>query len=218
MKIDFLGNRLPRLAAPLFPSVLWRGKATDEINAPQIYLTFDDGPHPESTPVLLEQLSEKGLPAVFFLTGQKAHQHPDLVQAIKKQKHVLANHGWDHSDPWRTSSERTITSIERTNSLLIGHNCKPLFVRPPYGRFTPSILRWVRNNNQKVVLWDVMPGDFLNTSVADMCKRLRKYSRPGSIVVLHDNPRCISHATQLIEELCEFVAERQWTFGQSFGI
>lgn len=211
MGIDFLGNRLPRLAAPLFPSITWRGPSHAEDGSPTVYLTFDDGPHPVSTPTLLKHLYELEANAHFFVTGENAIAYPDLLRQLLESRHVVGNHGWTHNDPWKSKRNDMLNGLQRTNEQL-GDEAR--FVRPPYGRFTPALLKWAKARDQRVVLWDVMPGDFLNEPVEDMADRMTRWLRPGSILVLHDTPSTLQNALELVSVLHQEIARHGWIFGR----
>ena len=214
MSFDFLGNSVPRIAAPFFRSVKWRGALQQSSGETSIYLTFDDGPDPESTPRLLATLKDRNLRATFFLLGERAEQNPDLVKSIVADGHQIGSHGWDHKSPWRGTSTTALAGLERTAEVLERLSGSPIrFVRPPYGRFTPSILRWSRDHRQELVLWDVMPGDFRDEPIAQTCGRLTKRIRPGSIIVLHDSPGTIDKMPVLLTTLESILDSKGWASG-----
>jgi len=202
MLTDFLGTTFPRLAAPFFRDITWRGPSHSAGSGPCFYLTFDDGPHPESTPLLLDYLGEAETPATFFFLGSQAEQFPELVRATLEAGHRVGSHGWTHRSAWRTPKEETLNEFERAEALLedlAGQSVR--YVRPPYGRFTPALRRWCSKGGRRLVLWDLMPGDFLTSLpsreklVDRIAGRIVSKIKPGSIVVLHEGAR--SHKTVL---------------------
>ena len=187
MLLHLLGNRLPRAAAPLFPDLLWRGDSSDRA----VHLTFDDGPCPETTAATLDLLARFDAPATFFFLGARARARPDLVRATAEAGHAVGQHTDTHLDAWRAPAEAVeeeLTTATATLEALTGRPVRSM--RPPYGRFTRSMRRWCRTNGQRIVMWDVMPGDFLpGASSADVARRTLALVRPGSVVVLHEGGR-----------------------------
>jgi peptidoglycan/xylan/chitin deacetylase (PgdA/CDA1 family) len=151
---------------------------------PVAALTFDDGPRPEFTPHLLDILDRHGAQATFFMVGQAAQNHPELVQQIAQAGHAIGNHSWDHpSFPLITGRERRAQL--RACAKAIAPYGQPLF-RPPYGhQSTASRLDafWL---GYQVVTWNLHAYDWLDHDANWMVNRLMNQIRPGSIVLLHD--------------------------------
>ena len=220
MLTDLLGTTVPRLAAPFFRDVTWRGPSHSADGGPCLYLTFDDGPHPESTPLLLDYLSEAETPAMFFFLGSQAEQFPELVRATLEAGHRVGSHGWTHRSAWRTPKDETLGDFERAEALLddlAGHPIRD--VRPPYGRFTPALRRWCKEGRRRLVLWDLMPGDFLTSLpsheklVDRIAGRIVSKIKPGSIVVLHEG--ALSHKVVLpaLDRVLPLLQAKGWTAG-----
>ena len=152
-------------------------------------LTFDDGPHPEYTPRLLDRLDELGLNATFFVIGSNAANYPDLIRRIVASGHEVANHTYSHSDPSETSSTMFLAEIRRTDELLstlTGRSTET--VRPPKGELNWTKLRKLWQHNKTVALWNVDPKDFRMKSVDEMTQWCEAYTpNDGDIVLLHDN-------------------------------
>lgn len=168
----------------MLPSLLWRrddGKRT-------LFLTFDDGPCPSTTPRLLDLLARHDVPATFFLVGAAARRRPDLVRAIQAAGHVIGQHTDTHPDAWRTPATEVEAELGRATATLEDLTGAAVrWMRPPYGRFTPAMLRWCRRRGQRVAMWDVMPGDFLSSATpAGVLRRTLRLVRPGSVIVLHE--------------------------------
>jgi len=185
----------------LYPEAIFRIKTTEKL----LLLTFDDGPHPASTPLILEILSSHHINAIFFCTGIKSEKYPDLVEKIKSSGHVVGNHGYSHLNGWKTSRSSYIADIERADRLT-----SPDFFRPPYGRLTPGQYNSLKNK-YKIFFWDLMPYDFDTAlGVTDVLNIIKKNMRPGSIIVLHDSP--LSCATRLLEEFLEYANSEGYRF------
>lgn len=146
-----------------------------------VYLSFDDGPDPASTPPLLELLDRYEAKATFFCLSEKAKQHPELIELIREKGHQVGAHGFAHLDGWKTKDEAYLENARRSLDFL-----KTDLFRPPYGRISPSQLK-ILKKECRVILWDVMPGDFDEKLSAKQCSRsLEKNAQSGSIIVLHD--------------------------------
>lgn len=183
---DAAGTRVPRLAAPLFDSMTWRLSASAGGAAA---LTFDDGPT-EHTGRLLEVLARHEARATFFVLGENVERYPRQAAAIAAAGHELGNHSWSHPNAWRTPTPAVIRQFRRADAVIAEAAGRPVrWVRPPYGKFTYPLIHWARRRGQRVVLWDTMPCDYSpRASVARVTAGLM-WTRPRSIVCLHDNPR-----------------------------
>jgi len=156
---------------------------------PGVSLTFDDGPHPEHTPRLLDALVEARIRATFFIVGERAERHPELVRRIVYEGHKLGNHTWSHSEPQQTSRRQFLEEITRTDDLLqeVSHHTCSL-VRPPKGELSFGKLCGLLSMQKTVVLWNCDTKDYTMTSAADMHAWCQSYvPKDGDIVLLHDD-------------------------------
>lgn len=162
----------------LFPEAIFRIEEAEK----ELYLTFDDGPDPESTPGILDILEAHDAGASFFCLGEAAEKYPALVSRIRSQGNVVGNHGYRHLNGWITNTSVYIRNINRAAEFTSAN-----LLRPPYGWIRPSQYRELVKN-YRVVFWDLMPYDFDSSMSAEkILKLLRKKIRPGSVIVLHDS-------------------------------
>jgi peptidoglycan/xylan/chitin deacetylase (PgdA/CDA1 family) len=154
----------------------------------EVALTFDDGPHPEQTPRLLDLLAAHQMRATFFLIGRKAAQYPSLVRRIVSEGHELGNHTYTHSEPKETSHDQFQAEIDSTRLLLEGISGKTCrLVRPPKGKLTLRKAIAVWKQRQTIVLWNVDPRDYRMQSDDEMQAWCRDYHpSAGDIVLMHD--------------------------------
>ena len=164
----------------LFPTIT-RVRTTEKVMA----LTFDDGPDPVWTPLMLDTLKRLGVTATFFLIGSRAIQFPDLVEQIKSEGHEIGNHSWSHSSLPTLSSEQVAPEIVRTEGVLAPYGSK--LMRPPYGDQTHSTWRAVRKLGYRVVLWNISGGDWNWSDAEAIAQRIVSRAAPGAIVLLHDS-------------------------------
>lgn len=185
--------------ARLYPGVLWRLPEAGH----RVYLTFDDGPHPEVTPWVLDTLAAHQAKATFFCVGKHAAQHPALLRRITEEGHSAGHHTWDHADGWRTAPRAWLRSVLLAARQVGG----PLF-RPPYGHLPPRMAALL-GKRFRVVMWDVMAYDFKpGMSGAACAGRVLRLARPGSIIVLHDNPKSAPCLRQALVPILEGLSRK----------
>lgn len=199
-----------RLVSDFFPDILFRVKTND----PVAYLTFDDGPTSILTRRLLDLLHTADASATFFVLGQNAKDHPELIHAILERGHSIGNHTWSHPDAWRTPAGIIVEELERTTKCLEDITGRPVrHLRPPYGHLSPAMRRWAAEHDQQVVMWDIMPGDFLPSCTTDFITRfVRKNLRPGSVLVVHDNPKAASTLPLALANITVPLRRTGWRF------
>jgi peptidoglycan/xylan/chitin deacetylase (PgdA/CDA1 family) len=172
-----------------------------------LYLSFDDGPHPEATPFVLEQLSNFNAKASFFCIGKNVQLYPEIYDAILAAGHVVGNHTQNHMNGWNNNTENYIADIQEATKVINSN----LF-RPPYGRISFSQIKALRLNPalpQQIMMWDVLSGDFDTTITGEQsAQNVIEHAGPGSIVVFHDSakamdrlrialPKVLSHFSKL---------------------
>lgn len=214
--IDWIYQSVARGVQPLLPNVIWRAPQA----SPTLYLTFDDGPTPTGTPRLLESFGRHAAKATFFLLGRNAASLPDLVNEVIAAGHAIGNHTFSHPDPWRTSRTRLVDELDRTDDLLRRRaGAEPRLVRPPYGHHTPGLADWCRARGQKVVLWDVIGCDFRSRATAErVADNVIRWARPGSVVLLHDNPAFLNTMLPALERIVAHFSDAGWRLDALDGI
>ncbi len=162
----------------LFPGVTWRIPARQKC----VYLTFDDGPIPEVTPWVLDQLDHFGIKATFFMVGDNVRKHPDIFKMVVERGHRIGNHTFNHIQGLRYLTKNYLANVEKA----AGYIPSNLF-RPPHGHMRlPQTLRLRRQ--YRVVMWDVVTRDYSPKLNPDQVfENVRRYARNGSIIVFHDS-------------------------------
>ena len=177
-------TRTPLTINKMVKSAFWRVPSSG--NDKNVYLTFNDGPHPQMTPWVMARLKEAGdMKATFFCDGDQGINHPEVLEDLKREGHEIANHSQGHESGWSTSRKSYFRSyLECENTLGMTKR-----FRPPYGRITPIHAKALSTRTQ-IVMWDVLSGDYDRSMSGKQClEQLKKQTRPGSIVVFHDNER-----------------------------
>jgi peptidoglycan-N-acetylglucosamine deacetylase len=144
-------------------------------NPNEIALTFDDGPNPRWTPLLLDTLERHGVKATFFLIGQYAAQQPELVRRIHAVGHLIGNHTWSHPDLAITGKLQTREELSRTSGELESILGAPIkYFRPPFGSRRPATLQIARELGLTPVMWNAMAYDWNTNSPELILTRAEK--------------------------------------------
>jgi peptidoglycan/xylan/chitin deacetylase (PgdA/CDA1 family) len=185
----------PLIFSKLFPGLVWNIPGHER----KVYLTFDDGPDPGTTPFLLETLAEKKVKATFFCIGRNIEKYSDLAESIRKEGHVMGNHGYSHLDGWKTGDKKYVQDVERARASI-----RSTLFRPPYGRIRPSQVQ-ILKEKYEIMMWSWMVRDYTGELILqDLAAH---YLKPGSIVLLHNNPKASMVMKQNILTLVEFCSK-----------
>ena len=177
------------LIAPFFPQygfflpVVSRGCTGKNMVA----LTFDDGPDPAATPKILELLEKYNAPATFFVIGEKAQRHPELMRDILARGHQVGNHSFCHDVLLMLRSRKKIAAeIRMAQQALSVYGIKPLIFRPPVGITNPKLGSILKQQDLYCVNFSCRGFDAGNRRIAGLAERILKKVRPGDIILLHD--------------------------------
>lgn len=150
-------------------------------------LSFDDGPHPEVTPALLEVLAAERAPAVFFMCGENARRHPDVVRAVAAAGHEVAGHTWDHQPLRGRTRTQLEQQIEHTHELLADLSGRRVrYFRPPYGILDVRSRRHLRRVGVTVLGGSALGLDWIERDPVAISDRVVERLAPGGVVLLHD--------------------------------
>jgi peptidoglycan/xylan/chitin deacetylase (PgdA/CDA1 family) len=176
-----LASVAPRVASRL--AIVRRQEGVDGVA-----LTFDDGPHPQGTPLALEILREAGVPATFFLVGEQVERRPALVAEIVAAGHRVELHCHRHRSALRLTARQFAEDAERGGATIEDASGQEIADhRPPYGVYRGSGLRFVRERGWRPVLWSRWGRDWRGRATGHSIARLATGSaRAGDIVLLHD--------------------------------
>jgi len=150
-----------------------------------VALTFDDGPHPEFTVELLDILAAFGAKATFFMVGQNAARHPEIVKKVVDRGHAIGNHSYSHPSFPRLNSKARLGEIQRCEAA-VGQHMAKLF-RPPFGAENALCHHDALQLGYRIVNWSISVDDWRHHSAEWIADRLLQQLRPGSIALLHDN-------------------------------
>jgi peptidoglycan/xylan/chitin deacetylase (PgdA/CDA1 family) len=197
--------KTPRLFRALFPHYTWRVEGENK----NVYLTFDDGPHRGVTDRVLDILKEENARATFFCVGYHAEENPELIQRIQREGHSIGNHTYDHMNGIKSSTERYIDSVVRSEPFI-----ESRLFRPPYGRITPRQGKALIQRKYQIVMWDVLSGDFdASNSAEKVIENSVQKTEPGSIIVLHDSKKAAPRMLPALPEILTQLKSKGFEFG-----
>jgi peptidoglycan-N-acetylglucosamine deacetylase len=198
-------SKTPPILKAMASQLTWSGPVEVD-GQPAVYLTFDDGPHPEITAEVLDVLARNKVPATFFCVGQNAEKHPQIIRRIRDEGHEVGNHTYAHESGWKTSNFQYLKSYARCQELLDTRS-----FRPPYGRITRSQAAALQDETN-IIMWDVLSGDFDENKTADMCfDELLTNTRPGAIVVFHDSVKAADRMLPVLEPYLRWLHKEGYT-------
>lgn len=185
-------------ARPVFAKMKERGAA----DAGKIALTFDDGPHPNYTEQLLDGLKKRGVKATFFVTGEHAELHPEIIKRMSEEGHIVGNHTYSHIQLKDSNKEEFKQELIRTNEIITGITGEEvLYVRPPYGTWDK---KFETELNMFPVLWSVDPLDWCSNNVSCITEKVVNKVKENDIILMHDYyDTSVTAALRIVDELRE---------------
>ncbi|MCL2746283.1 MAG: polysaccharide deacetylase family protein [Coriobacteriia bacterium] len=176
-------------------------------------LTFDDGPHPEFTPALLEVLAEEGVKATFFVLGSQVTRHPEIARQIVEDGHQIANHSYSHRDYRTLNYEEKRTDLLRAQDAIENATgVRPNWVRPPYGKMNATSYSLFGNEEMLVAHWSVDPADWRRPGVGVIRERVANTIHPGAVILLHDAGGDRAQTVQATREIIRNLHEEDYQF------
>ncbi len=187
----------------LYPKALWRMDRRER----SVYLTFDDGPIPESTPFILDTLQRYNIRAAFFMVGDNVRKYPELYQRIVDEGHLVGNHTHNHISGFRHTIHDYMYNVEKANAYIRSH-----YFRPPHGWMRLAQYAWL-SRRYKVVMWDVVTRDYSRWMTADdIVDNVKRYSRNGSIITFHDSLKAIDKLRTALPQSLEWLIGEGYSF------
>ncbi|MCM1536756.1 MAG: polysaccharide deacetylase family protein [Clostridium sp.] len=195
------GRHMPSVKTVLSGAKNVENEKEDEIQK-KIAITFDDGPHPYYTEQLLDGLKERGVVASFFVTGEHAKLHPDVIKRMQEEGHLIGNHTYSHIQLTEKNREKFKEELIATNEVLreiTGEETE--FVRPPYGSWDKS---FEKELNMFPVLWTVDPLDWSSKNVSRITEKIMNKAGENDIILMHDYyETSVTAALKVVDELLE---------------
>ena len=200
----------------LIPSCTWRKVGQEKV----IYLTFDDGPHPEITAWVIDELKKHQIKATFFCVGDNLKKHPETAKQLLTEGHQIGNHTMHHIKGWKHKNvdylkdiEDCDTEIRKIHEQMNDEKAQPRLFRPPYGQIKPSQIGLLREKGYEIIQWSDLSCDYdkhLNCEKSLLA--LVKNAKPGSIVVFHDSEKAENQLKQILPSYLEAMLAEGFTF------
>jgi peptidoglycan-N-acetylglucosamine deacetylase len=204
--------KTPNFIKKLFSSLTWSIPTYKKT----IYLTFDDGPTPEITDWVLRELEKYNAKATFFCIGKNIIKHPDIFENIIIRGHAVGNHTNNHINSWKKQARIYIENVNQAQKIidpvLNGTNSVKIF-RPPYGKLTLSVNKKLVKEDYKIIMWDVLSGDFDQSISKEKClKNVIENTTSGSIIVFHDSVKATKKLKFVLPKILEYFSEKGYLF------
>lgn len=213
--------RTPRFMMRLFSKYTWRFLTQKK----EIFLTFDDGPTPEITQFVLDELQKYDAKATFFCIGKNIEKHPNIFAQIIADGHAIGNHTQNHLKGWKTKTKTYLENIleceeviskeiEKLNNSKTNIQKSKLF-RPPYGKIKKKQAKKLLKKGYEIIMWDVLSADFdTNISKEDCLKNVLENTKKGSIIVFHDSIKAAERMQHTLPKILEEFSNKGFTFSR----
>ena len=197
--------QFPTWLQRLYRGVVWRMNPSSKV----VYLTFDDGPIPECTPQLLDILKQYGVKATFFMVAENAERYPELLARVRDEGHVVGNHTYHHMRGYKHDTQTYVRDALRGAEVL-----QTTLFRPPHGRMRNNQKKALINQGYTIYLWDVLTHDYNpHYSVDKMLAVVKRYTRNGSILVMHDSLKSKDRMLEALPQIIEWLQSNGYKTG-----
>jgi len=196
--------KTPVLLKKMFPNYIW--DISTESN--DIYITFDDGPTPDVTDQVLDELKKFDAKATFFVVGENAKKYPKLLKRIEAEGHVLGNHTNNHIKGWNTKTKNYLNNVEKASKIIDSN----LF-RPPYGQLKPKQGKKLIAEGYNIIMWNVLSLDWDNAISKQSClNNVISKTTKGSIIVFHDSIKASKNMLFALPKALEYFSNLGYNF------
>jgi peptidoglycan/xylan/chitin deacetylase (PgdA/CDA1 family) len=200
--------KIPWWLKKIYPFYTWSVATKEKI----LYLTFDDGPHPEATPFVLDELKKNNALATFFCVGKNVLAYPDIYKRILDEGHTVGNHTQNHLNGWKTPNDVYMKDIAEAAKYIDSN----LF-RPPYGKITLFQAKHLRaamkGRESKIIMWDLLSLDFDSSITNKQSLEIVVFrSSPGSIIVFHDSEKAFQKLNYILPKVLHHFSNQGFKF------
>jgi len=196
--------QFPAILRPFMGKLTWRKNPSEKV----IYLTFDDGPMPEVTPLVLDLLDKYNLKATFFCVGENVQKNPETYSEVIRRGHKIGNHTFNHLKGSSASTFEYVENVKKAAEIIVSK----LF-RPPYGRITYRQRKALRIDYE-IIMWDLITHDYNRKFTPEtIMENVKRYSRNGSIVVFHDSIKAKDNMMTVLPLAIEYWKAEGYEFG-----
>lgn len=194
-------SKTPAVVKALYSSLVWNMPRDTN----RVYLTFDDGPHPQITAEVLTQLERYNAKATFFCIGDNVRKFPLMYDQLRQKGHTIGNHTFNHLNGWKTTD---FTYLR--NTLLCQQLTHTHLFRPPYGRISRPQANAL-GKRFRIIMWDVLSADFDQSISPEKClENVIMHVQPGSIVVFHDSEKAAERMLYALPRTLDYISDKGW--------
>ena len=194
----------------IFSNYIWDVSNTKKT----VYLTFDDGPIPEVTTWVLEELKKYNSKSTFFCIGENIDKYPEIFKKIISEGHSIGNHTFNHLNGWKTSTNAYLKNIRACEEIIektTDYHSNSKIFRPPYGKLKTAQSKATRKLGYKIIMWDVLSADFDTTISKEQClDNVLSNVKPGSIIVFHDSIKAFKNLEYVLPKTLAFLKENKF--------
>lgn len=202
--------KTPKVVKHIFNNWKWKFSEEEKV----IYLTFDDGPTPEITTWVLNELKKHEAKATFFCVGKNVDAHPNLANSLIKEGHIIGNHTYNHAKGINMTTNKYLVEVTSSEKVILKTTkTKPNLFRPPYGKFKFSQAKQIRKKGYKIIMWDVLSADFDTSITKEQClHNVIKNTENGSIVTFHDSEKATKNLEYVLPKILKYYSEKGFVF------
>lgn len=205
--MDLLWIKTHPIIKNIFSNYIWSISTTEK----KVFLTFDDGPIPEITDWVLNQLKVYNAKATFFCIGNNIEKHPEVFNKLLEEGHAIGNHTFNHVKGWNTLNKTYFKEVEMCEAEIQKSpivNFKSKLFRPPYGKIKPSQSRILRKLGYKIIMWDILSADYKKEISKEKClENVLKNVESGSIIVFHDSIKAFQNLEYVLPKTLQYLSE-----------
>ena len=210
--MSFYWIKTNSLVKKIFSNLVWDVPNTEN----KIYLTFDDGPIPEITVWVLEELKKHDAKATFFCIGHNIEKHPEIFEKVINEGHSIGNHTFNHLNGWKTSTEEYLKNTFLCEEQILESkicNLKSKIFRPPYGKIRTSQSKKLRRLGYKIIMWDVLSADYDTSISPEKClENVLQNVSSGSIIVFHDSVKAFPNLEYTLPKALKYWTAKGFVF------
>jgi peptidoglycan-N-acetylglucosamine deacetylase len=212
------------LMRALYPDFIWRIPTEKK----EIFLTFDDGPIPEITEFVLDELEKYKAKATFFCIGGNIEKHPNIFQMVVNQQHTIGNHTFNHVRGWDTEANIYLENFKKCEEIIVErcsmfdirnlaiehqtYDIEQRLFRPPFGRIKKNQAKEILKTHE-IVMWDVLTGDYdQSLSKERVLSKALQHTKQGSIVLFHDSIKASKNMIYALPRFLKHFSERGYVF------
>lgn len=205
MKLYF--TKTPLLIKLLFRKWVW----SIHTKKKELFLTFDDGPTPNVSDWVLQELKKYNARATFFCIGKNIEKYPELYKKIISEGHTVGNHTYNHFKSSKHNTKDYIDNVAKANGYF--ENMSPKLFRPPYGKLGLLKSFKIRKMGYKIIMWDVLSADFDNSILNKECLyNVIKNTNKGSVIVFHDSEKASEKLRFVLPKILEYYTDKGYEF------